>query len=108
MRAFGYQIKAALVCRRLHVNGAALPCESTLERVGLVAIEPSIGTTTRWACCGVGLNMRITSKIKILLSPPGLILPEREQSPPRREENQNAGKQAEAGGSEYAGARDRR
>jgi hypothetical protein len=50
--------------------------------------------------------MRITSKIKVLRSPPGLILPERD--PGRPEENDKAQKHAETNDPEMAGAGARR
>ena len=52
--------------------------------------------------------MQITSKIKVLRSPPGLILPERDHSPRRPEENEKALKHAETDGPEVAGVRARR
>jgi hypothetical protein len=50
--------------------------------------------------------MHITSKIKVLRSPPGLILPERD--PRRPEENEKTEKHAETDAPEVAGARARR
>ena len=52
--------------------------------------------------------MHITSKIKVLRSPPGLILPERDHSPHRPEENEKTEKHAEIDASGVAGARARR
>ena len=57
---------------------------------------------------GLGKTMQITSKIKVLRSPPGLILPERDHSPRRPEENEKVLKHAETDGPEVAGARARR
>jgi hypothetical protein len=73
-----------------HVNRAALCCESH------IGTEHAHNTADRVAD-GLGQNMRITSKIKVLRSPPALILPERNQSPRRPEENENTETNAKTG-----------
>jgi len=82
------------------VNRAALCCEShigTEHASKATRTEHLTHNTADRVADGLGQNMRITSKIKVLRSPPALILPERNQSPRRPEENQNTETNAKTG-----------